>query len=69
LNGLEKALNQIESIDMDGQSFIVRSGEMHYPRIPREYWTHRLKMARALGLNTVGAYIFLEPPRTAARPV
>jgi beta-galactosidase len=31
---------------------------MHYPRIPREYWRHRLQMARAMGLNTVSTYVF-----------
>src|SRR6266498_3221910 len=38
--------------------FVIRSGEMHYPRIPREYWQHRLRMARAMGLNTVSTYAF-----------
>jgi beta-galactosidase len=33
-----------------GQLFVIRSGEMHYSRIPREYWPQRLRMARALGL-------------------
>lgn len=33
-------------------------GEMHYPRIPHEYWRDRLKRARAMGLNTVSAYVF-----------
>ena len=27
-------------------------------RIPREYWAHRLRMAHAMGLNTVCAYLF-----------
>ncbi len=34
------------------------SGEMHYPRIPREYWHDRLVKARAMGLNTVCTYLF-----------
>lgn len=34
------------------------SGEMHPARIPREYWRHRVQMARAMGCNTVAAYIF-----------
>ena len=33
-------------------------GELHYPRIPREYWRARLKMARAMGLNAVSTYVF-----------
>ncbi len=43
---------------LDGQPFLIRSGELHYARIPREYWAHRLRMARAMGLNTVSTYIF-----------
>ena len=34
------------------------SGEMHYPRIPREAWRQRMRMARAMGLNTIGTYVF-----------
>ncbi|ALW85304.1 beta-galactosidase [Hymenobacter sedentarius] len=34
------------------------SGELHYPRIPREAWRARLKMAKAMGLNTIGTYVF-----------
>jgi beta-galactosidase len=33
-------------------------GEMHYPRIPREYWRARLEMARAMGLDAVSTYVF-----------
>ncbi len=33
-------------------------GEMHYPRIPHEYWRARLAMARAMGLNAVSTYVF-----------
>ena len=36
----------------------VISGEMHYPRIPREYWRDRLRMARAMGLDTISTYVF-----------
>ena len=31
---------------------------MHAARIPREYWRHRLQMAKAMGCNTVCAYLF-----------
>jgi hypothetical protein len=37
---------------LDGKPFLVRCGEMHFARIPPEYWQHRLRMARAMGLNT-----------------
>lgn len=43
---------------LDGKPFIIRSGEMHYPRVPRIYWRDRFKKARALGLNTITTYIF-----------
>jgi beta-galactosidase len=43
---------------LDGKPFRVISGEMHYPRIPREYWHARLKMARAMGLNAITTYVF-----------
>ena len=31
---------------------------MHYARIPRAYWRDRLRMAKAMGLNTVTTYVF-----------
>ena len=43
---------------LDGKPFQIASGEMHYARIPREYWHDRLKMARAMGLNTISTYVF-----------
>jgi beta-galactosidase len=43
---------------LDGKPFRVISGEMHYPRIPREYWRARLRMAKAMGLNTITTYVF-----------
>src|ERR1700722_738761 len=36
----------------------IISGEMHYERIPREYWRDRLKKARAMGLNAISTYVF-----------
>jgi beta-galactosidase len=43
---------------MDGQPFQVVSGEIHYARIPREYWKARMEMAKAMGLNTIATYVF-----------
>ncbi|MDO7848483.1 beta-galactosidase [Hymenobacter sp. M29] len=43
---------------LDGQPLQMISGELHYPRIPREAWRARLKMAKAMGLNTIGTYVF-----------
>jgi len=43
---------------LDGQRFQIRCGEIHAARAPMEYWRHRLQMAKAMGLNTVCAYLF-----------
>lgn len=43
---------------LDGEVMQVRCGEVHFPRIPRAYWRHRLQMCKAMGLNTVCAYMF-----------
>lgn len=43
---------------LDNEPFTIRSGELHYARIPPEYWTHRLKLAKAMGLNAISVYIF-----------
>jgi beta-galactosidase len=43
---------------LDGKPFKILSGELHYARIPREYWRARLRMARAMGLNTIATYVF-----------
>ena len=43
---------------LDGKPLQLISGEMHFARIPQEYWRDRLKMAKAMGLNTIATYIF-----------
>jgi len=43
---------------LDGQPFQIISGEIHPARIPAEYWRQRIKMAKAMGCNTISAYIF-----------
>ncbi|NCI47709.1 glycoside hydrolase family 35 protein [Sediminibacterium soli] len=43
---------------LDGKPFQIISGEMHYPRVPREAWRQRMRMAKAMGLNTIGTYVF-----------
>jgi beta-galactosidase len=43
---------------LDGKPFQIISGEMHTPRIPRDEWRNRLRMAKAMGLNAVTAYVF-----------
>jgi beta-galactosidase len=50
---------------LDNKPFQIISGEMHYPRIPREAWIDRMKMAKAMGLNTISTYVFwnLQEPK------
>src|ERR1035438_9638543 len=43
---------------LDGKPFQIISGEMHPARIPKQYWRHRIQMAKAMGCNTIAAYIF-----------
>ena len=43
---------------LDRQPFQIISGELHPARIPAEYWRHRIRMAKAMGCNTIAAYIF-----------
>lgn len=42
---------------LDGKPFQIRSGEMHPARIPVEYWQHRIRMAKAMGMNTISLYV------------
>ena len=46
------------SFMLDGKPFVVKAAEVHYPRIPRPYWEHRIKMCKALGMNTLCLYVF-----------
>lgn len=43
---------------LDGKPLQMISGEMHCYRIPEQYWRSRMKMAKAMGLNTIGTYVF-----------
>ncbi|HEX3988910.1 MAG TPA: beta-galactosidase, partial [Verrucomicrobiae bacterium] len=43
---------------LDGKPFQIKAGEMHPARIPHQYWADRLRMAHAMGLNTVSIYVF-----------
>ena len=42
----------------NGKETSILSGEMHYARIPHQYWRHRLQMMKGMGLNTVATYVF-----------
>lgn len=43
---------------LDGKPFVVKAGELHFARIPREYWEHRIEMVKAQGMNAVCLYVF-----------
>jgi beta-galactosidase len=43
---------------LDDLPFQIISGELHPARIPAEYWLHRIRMAKAMGCNTISVYIF-----------
>jgi beta-galactosidase len=42
----------------DGKPIELHSGELHFARVPQQYWRHRLKMMKAMGLNAVASYVF-----------
>jgi len=42
---------------LDGESFRVLAGAIHYFRVPRGYWTDRIHKARLMGLNTIETYV------------
>ena len=43
---------------LDGKPFQIRSGEIHPQRVPRQHWRHRIRAAKAMGLNTIAFYVF-----------
>lgn len=43
---------------LDGKPFLIKAAEMHYTRIPAEYWEHRIQMCKAFGMNTICIYAF-----------
>ncbi|MBS1558804.1 MAG: beta-galactosidase [Bacteroidetes bacterium] len=49
----------------NGKPFKIHSGEIHYARVPKEYWRHRFKMIRAMGMNAITTYVFWNYHETA----
>ncbi|SDF22363.1 beta-galactosidase [Mucilaginibacter pineti] len=47
-----------DTFELNGKPYVIRCGEMHFARVPKAEWRSRLKMAKAMGLNTVCAYLF-----------
>lgn len=48
-----------------GTATPIYSGEMHYARIPHQYWRHRMRMLKGMGLNAVATYVFWNAHETA----
>ena len=48
---------QGERFLLQGEPFVIRGGEMHLSRVPRAHWRARLRMLKAMGLNTVGTFL------------
>ncbi len=43
---------------LNGKPYVIRAAELHYPRIPRPYWEHRIQLCKAMGMNTICIYLF-----------
>ncbi|HEY8894695.1 MAG TPA: beta-galactosidase [Niastella sp.] len=43
---------------LNGKPFVIRAAELHYARIPKEYWEHRIRLCKAMGMNTICIYLF-----------
>ena len=43
---------------LNGEPFVVKAAELHYPRIPKPYWDQRIKLCKSLGMNTICLYTF-----------
>lgn len=48
-------INQVEGSIL--QHLPIYSGELHYSRIPWQYWEHRILMVKAMGFNAVSIYV------------
>lgn len=47
-----------KSFLLNGKPYVIKAAELHYPRIPQDYWEHRILAAKALGMNTICLYVF-----------
>lgn len=43
---------------LNDKPFVVKAAELHYPRIPKPYWEQRIRLCKALGMNTICLYVF-----------
>jgi len=42
---------------VDGKPFYLRGGEIHYFRLRKEYWRHRIETLKETHMNTVSSYM------------
>ena len=54
------------SLLIDGRRVWIVGGSIHYTRVPRELWAHRIHAAKLAGLNTIETPVFWN--RHEARP-
>ena len=47
-----------KSFYLNGKPFVIKAAELHYPRIPKEYWEHRISACKSMGMNTICLYVF-----------
>jgi len=45
-------------LTLDSHAGCIVSAELHYCRVPREYWRDRVQKAKAMGCNAVSTYVF-----------
>ena len=57
--------DSLETFELDAPNFLLNgkpfqliSGEIHYARVPKKYWRHRIQMAKAMGCNAIATYVF-----------
>ncbi len=43
---------------LNDKPITIKAAEIHYTRIPAEYWEHRIELCKALGMNTICIYAF-----------
>jgi beta-galactosidase len=55
-----------EHFMLDGVPLQIRSAELHPARIPAQYWLHRIRMAKAMGMNTIALYVMWNYHETSA---
>ena len=47
-----------KSFYVDGKAYQIIGGQIDPQRVPRAYWSQRIQMAKAMGLNTIFSYLY-----------